>query len=366
MEKRNVFQLNDDYLKRILNLHFNQEGGAPYWLEKAKEKNIDVTRDINTFQQFKDLFTFKTREEMARYEDDLRTRRLEDFIPRSVKMKSNWIWASETGGTTGIAKRGTWGSQYWQDIMDFSDEFLDLHNVPRNANWLFIGPTGPHTTGRLMISTAEHRGGMIYCIDMDPRIVRSYIVENDDKAVKRYIEHLWEQVIPIIKHQDIGVIFCTASLLELLPQYVDTSLLDQVKAVVHAGLAMSRDTYKFLKEEVFPGKPIVGIYGTSVSGISFQKPYEEEDDYRIIYIPSQPFVTLECINEDGILVDYGEQGDVRCFRFTEDSIIPGFIERDKGVRVKPFGKFAEKYNWDWICDVQSPAALSGQKMEGVY
>lgn len=366
MEMKNVFKLNDDYLKQILGIHFDKQNGAPYWLEKAKEKNIDVSKEISSFEQFKDLFAFKTREEMDIYEEDLRKRQLEDFIPRSIKKSAPWIWASETGGTTGIAKRGTWGSKYWEDILNFSDEFLDLHGVPRNENWLFIGPTGPHTTGRLMISIAENRGGMIYCIDMDPRIVRIYLADNNEKAVQRYIEHIWEQVIPIIKYQNIGVVFCTASLLELLPQYVDVSLFDKVKAVVHAGLAMSRDTYKFLKEDIFPQKPVVGIYGTSVSGISFQKPYEKEDDYRVIYIPSQPFVVLECINEDGSLVNYGKQGDVRCFRFTEDSIIPGFIERDKGVRVKPFGKVAEKYNWDWISDIHSPASLSGQKMEGVY
>lgn len=361
-----VFKLNDEYLKKILGIHFAPEKGAKYWLEKAKEKNVDVLKDIKNFQQFKDLFGFKTREEMIDYEEDLRVRQLEDYIPVSVKENHKWIWASETGGTTGIAKRGTWGSKYWKDIMNFSDEFLDLHGVPRNENWLFIGPTGPHTTGRLMINIAENRGGMIYCIDMDPRIVRTYLAEDDEKSVQRYIDHLWEQVIPIIKYQNIGVMFCTASLLELLPKYVDLSLLDNVKAVTHAGLAMSRDTYKFLKEDVFPGKPVVGIYGTSVSGISFQKPYEKEDDYRIIYIPSQPHVVLEVINEDGTLVDYDQQGDVRCFRFTEDSLIPGFIERDKGIRIKPFGKVAEKYNWDWICDIHSPAALSGQKMEGVY
>ena len=363
---QSVFKMNDEYLKKILSIHFNCEKGAKYWLEKQNEKKIDVLNEIKTFQQFKDLFGFKTRNEMTEYEEDLRERKLEDFIPVSVKQNHKWIWASETGGTTGIAKRGTWGSKYWEDIMNFSDEFLDLHGVPRNENWLFIGPTGPHTTGRLMINIAENRGGMIYCIDMDPRIVRIYLAEDDEKSVQRYIDHLWEQVIPIIKYQNIGVIFCTASLLELLPKYVDLSLLDNVKAVTHAGLAMSKDTHKFLREDVFPGKPIVGIYGTSVSGISFQKPYEKEDDYRVIYIPSQPHVILEVINEDGSIVDYGQQGDVRCFRFTEDSLIPGFIERDKGIRVKPFGKVAEKYNWDWICDIHSPAALSGQKMEGVY
>lgn len=365
MAPGSLHQINNEYIKNILHIHFDKKSGAPYWLQKANEKKINVLKEIHTLEDFKRLFAFKTRDEMIQYEDDLRTRPLEDFIPKKVRSKTPWIWAAETGGTTGIAKRGTWGSVYWDNILKFSDEMLDLHGVPRNENWLFIGPTGPHTTGRLLISIAENRGGMIYCIDMDPRIVRIYLAEGNDKAVKKYIEHIWSQVLPIIKYQNIGVLFCTASLLELLPQYLDTILLKKIKAVVHAGLSMSGDTYRFLKQELFPEKPVVGIYGTSVSGISFQKPHED-NDYRVIYIPSQPFILLEAINEDGTLAEYGGKGDVRCFRFTEDSLIPGFIERDKGIRVKPFGKTAKKYNWDWIGDIHSPASLSGQKIEGVY
>ena len=365
MTRNSLCQISDGYLKNILNLHFDKESGTPYWVKRASERNIDVTKEIHTLEDFKRIFAFKNRDEMIKYEEDLRKRPLEDFIPKKVRGDMPWIWAAETGGTTGAAKRGTWGSRYWENILKFSNEMLDLNNVPRNENWLFIGPTGPHTTGRLVISIAENRGGMIFCIDMDPRIVRSYLAEGNEKAVKNYIEHIWKQVRPIIEHQNIGVLFCTASLLELLPQYLDSSHLQKIKAVVHAGLSMSGDTYRFLKQELFPEKPVVGIYGTSVSGISFQKPYED-DDYRIVYIPSQPFILLEAINEDGTIAGYGEEGDVRCFRFTEDSLIPGFIERDKGIRVKPFGKVAGKYDWDWIGDIHSPASLSGQKIEGVY
>lgn len=366
MESKSVYKLDSSYLIRMLDIHFDRKEGAPYWLEKEKSLGIDTITQVRDFEAFKNYYTFKSRKEMNDYEDDLRRRELEDFIPLSTRKKSKWIWASETGGTTGIAKRGTWGSMYWKNILNFSDEFLDLHNVPRNENWLFIGPTGPHTTGRLMVSTAENRGGMIYCIDMDPRIVRIYLQEGNEKAVNRYVKHIWEQVEPIIKYQNIGVMFCTASLLELLPQYFETSLLKNIKAVIHAGLAMSRDTHRYLREEIFAGKPIVGIYGTSVSGISFQKPYEPEDDYRVIYVPCEPYIILEAINEQGQLVEYGEEGDVRCFRFTEDSLIPGFIERDKAIRIKPYGSAALKYDWDWIADPHSPASLSGQKMEGVY
>lgn len=358
-----LYPLDTDYLNGVLERFTNPTYGASYWQEKIEETTI---KKIDSFDKFKKYFAFKNREVQLEYESHLRKLPIEKFIPLSTQRKAKWLWASETGGTTGIAKRGTWSSNYWKQIMEFSDEFLDLHGVPKNENWLFIGPTGPHTTGRLLVSMAERRGGKIFCIDMDPRIVRIFIKEKKEDMLDRYIQHIWEQVIPIIKYQCIGIIFCTASLLELMPQYVDLGMLKSIKAVLHAGLAMSKDTHRHLREAIFPDKPVVGIYGTSVSGISFQKPYEEEDDYRIIYIPCQPYIILECINSDGEIVNYKEEGNVRCFRFTDDQLIPGFIERDMGTRVKPYGKYADIYNWDWLGDPHSPESLSGQKIEGVY
>jgi thienamycin biosynthesis protein ThnN len=358
-----LYPLDINFLNSILERFTDSTDGASYWQEKIGKT---IVRKIDSFDNFKKYCAFKNREEQMEYENHLRKLPVENFIPLSTQRDAKWLWASETGGTTGIAKRGTWSNNYWKQIMEFSNEFLDLHGIPWKENWLFIGPTGPHTTGRLLISIAERRGGKIFCIDMDPRIVRIFIKEKKEDILNRYIQHVWEQVVPIIKYQRIGVIFCTASLLELMPQYIDLGMLKSVKAVLHAGLSMSKDTHKYLRETIFSNKPIVGIYGTSVSGISFQKPYEAEDDYKIIYIPSQPYIVLECINDEGEIVNYQKEGYVRCFRFTDDQLIPGFIERDIGTRVKPYGKYANIYNWDWLGDPHSPESLSGQKIEGVY
>ncbi|MCC6558905.1 MAG: AMP-dependent synthetase [Polyangiaceae bacterium] len=365
-DNRHLRALDRAYLSEIIDLHHDPEHGAPYWIRRADDLGVDPARDVRSFDDFRRLFAFKGRQEQARYEQDLRELPVEEFIPRAALRRARWLWASETGGTTGIAKRGTWGDRYWDHILAFSDELLDLHGVPRDESWLFIGPTGPHTTGRLMISIGERRGGRVFCIDIDPRIVRIYLQEGDERATERYIRHIWEQVEPILRYQRVGVLFCTATLLELLPRYVDVAHLGKIKAVVHAGLAMSRDTHRYLRERLFAGRPVVGIYGTSVSGISYQKPYEPEDDHRIIYIPSQPCIVLEAVDAAGAPVRYGQDGDVRCFRFTEDQLIPGFIERDRGTRVRPFGKFAARYPWDWLGDPHSPSSLSGQPIEGVY
>src|SRR5262249_53787936 len=168
-----------------------------------------------------------------------------------------WIWASQTGGTTGAPKHGNWAYRYWGKVLACNDEFLDRHNVPRGTNWLFLGPMGPHTTGRMVVAFAEQRGGRCFSIDLDPRIVKIFGEEGMSASYARYIKHIWDQADPIFRSQNIGVLFCTSRLLEMLPERIEPKLLGGVRAVVHAGTTMNPDNERILREEVFPGRPIV-------------------------------------------------------------------------------------------------------------
>jgi thienamycin biosynthesis protein ThnN len=217
-----------------------------------------------------------------------------------------------------------------------------------------------------VISIAEHRGGRCFSIDLDPRIVKIFGAEGRDDAYERYIRHIWDQAESIARHQHIGVLFCTSRLLEMLPERIDVGLFSKLKAIVHAGTTMERDSNRVLRERVFPGVPIVGIYGTSTTGIHYQKVAEPEDDYCVTYVPHSPHVVLEVVDEDGGVVDYGSEGHVCVYRMTEDSLIPGFYERDRAIRVRPYGCLADRYPWDWISDVYSPEFTVEGKVEGVY
>ncbi len=358
--------LSDVYVQQITRIHLDPASGTRYWLDRDRRLGANAFRNVTTFEDLKRLVAFRDAEDQAQFEHDARYSPLEMFIPDSILASGRTIWASQTGGTTGAPKYGNWDSVYWEQVLTFSDEFLDLHGVPRNENWLFVGPTGPHTTGRLVISMAERRGGRCFSIDLDPRIVKIFGTERMGDAHDRYIRHIWEQTEHIIRSQNIGVMFCTSRLLEMLPEHVDIRLFSKLLAVVHAGTTMERDTNRLLREEIFPGIPIVGIYGTSTTGISFQKTPELEDDYRVIYIPSSPFICLEIVNDEGELVGYGNEGNVSTYRLTADSLIPGFWERDRATRVRPFGQWADRYPWAWVGEIYSPEFTVQGKVEGVY
>jgi thienamycin biosynthesis protein ThnN len=355
-----------EYVERVTRMHLDPESGTAYWIDRDRNFAADAFHRVRTFDDFKNLVGFRDALDQSRFEHDTRALPLETFIPKSVVASGRWIWASQTGGTTGTPKHGNWDAVYWHEILRFSDEFLDLHGVPRNCNWLFLGPSGPHTTGRLVVSLAEHRGGRCFSIDLDPRIVKIFGNEGRHDAYQRYIEHIWAQADPIVRHQKMGVLFCTSRLLEMLPEHLDVALLRGIKAIVHAGTTMERDTNRLLQEEFFPGIPIVGIYGTSTTGISYQKVSEPEDDFRVVYIPSSPYLVLEIVDDTGQVVSYESEGQVSTYRLTEDSLIPGFWERDRALRVRPYGLFADRYPWDWIADVYSPEFTVEGKAEGVY
>jgi thienamycin biosynthesis protein ThnN len=356
----------DEHVCHVVRTHLEATSGTPYWMERDRALGTRAYETVKSFVDFERFVGFRDGADQARFEQATRFLPLERFVPASVLADGREIWASQTGGTTGPPKHGTWDSRYWATVLAFSDEFLDLHGVPRDANWLFVGPMGPHTTGRLVVAIAHNRGGRCFSIDLDPRIVKIFGEEQHVEAYDRYVQHIWDQVDAIARYQDVEVLFCTSRLLELLPEYVDVEIFGRLRAVVHAGTTMEPATERFVREQLFPGRPVVGMYGTSTTGISYQKPPEDEDAGRVVYIPSSPYVVLDIVDHDGRPVAYGVEGQVRVFRLTEDSLIPGFHERDRAVRTAPYGCVADRYPWSWISDPYSPEFTVEGRVEGVY
>ncbi|MDI1463748.1 hypothetical protein QEZ54_22445 [Catellatospora sp. KI3] len=358
--------MTDDDVVRIIRRHLHPDTGSPYWRDRDAALGSAAYEKVGGFADAQALVGLRDEEDQLAYEEATRRRPVEDFIPADVVAGERFLWASQTGGTTGLPKHGTWGSTYWKQVREFSHAFMDRYGVPRGENWLFVGPMGPHTTGRLIVDFAESRGGRCFSIDLDPRIVKIYGEEGMTAASDRYVRHLWDQIEAIVVSQRIGVMFCTSRLLEMLPEYLDPCLFAGVRAIVHAGTTMEPETNRLLRESVFPGVPVIGVYGTSTTGISWQKPFEDADDHRVVYIPCSPYVLLDLVDDEGAPVPFGDEGRVRVWRLTDDQLIPGFLERDRGRRVRPYGEAAEEFPWPWLGDPYSPEFTQLGRVEGVY
>jgi thienamycin biosynthesis protein ThnN len=359
--------VEDEDVVRCIRAHLHPRTGSPYWLERDRSLGVNGYETVPGLSDVRRLVGLRDETDQAGYEEAARRRPVEDFLPESLRGVRDRLWVSETGGTTGLPKHGTWTGSYWDDTLAFSDHMLDLHGIPREQNWLYIGPMGPHTTGRLMVSISEHRGGSCFTIDLDPRIVKIFGEEGMQQAYNRYVQHIWDQVLAVLESQRIGVLFCTSRLLEMLPSHTQLPRLrESLRGILHAGTTMTPESNELLRESVFPGIPVVGMYGTSTTAINYQKPFEPEDEYRVIYIPSSPHVLLEVVDEHGNDVRYGAEGRVKVWRFTPDQLIPGFAERDRATRVAPYGAVKLDYPWPWIGDPYSPDFVTEGKVEGVY
>jgi thienamycin biosynthesis protein ThnN len=360
-------EISSEYLQHIIDIHFHPSMGSKYWINRQRGLKFKDVKSVKDFVSFKEVIGFQDASDQVKFENDTRTLPIEVFIPtRIINDNTRTIWVSQTGGTTGIPKHGCWDSEYWKNVMAYSDEFLDHHRIPRNCNWLFMGPMGPHTTGRLVVSICENRGGRCFSIDLDPRFVRIALNENLKSSYDRYIRHIWEQAESILQYQQIDVLFATSRLLEMAPEYIDMTLFKNIKGIIHAGTSLGRDANKWLTESAFKGTPIVGMYGTSTTGISYQIPDYRTDPYLVVYVPSSPFISLEIVDKKNHTVDYGSEGFIATYRLTEDYLIPGFWERDKGIRIKPEGDCSNRYPWDWVGGIYSHVTSTQRILEGVY
>ena len=83
-------------LVRAIAIHFDPEGGAPYWLERQRRLGIDARAEIRTVA---DLVKLGPMDQEA-----LSRRPIEDFIPRSMLPRRAEFIRGETAGTLGKPK----------------------------------------------------------------------------------------------------------------------------------------------------------------------------------------------------------------------------------------------------------------------
>lgn len=89
----------DDWVRTVVAWHFDPQTGTPFWLDYARQLGWDPRREIHGFD---DLSRFPL------FEDEwLRGGPVRRWVPRAYADRP--IYVFETGGSTGIPRRGsTW------------------------------------------------------------------------------------------------------------------------------------------------------------------------------------------------------------------------------------------------------------------
>jgi phenylacetate-coenzyme A ligase PaaK-like adenylate-forming protein len=349
----------DAHVRETVEWHFNPETGCPFWLEKAKTYDFDPRKDVKCFEDLKKFPLFE--------DDWLRGGPVKRWLPKAYEGRPVYVF--ETGGTTGIPKTRVVLDDFRIDYEMFSETLPDEY-FPKGSDWLMLGPSGPRRLRLAVEHLAQFRGGISFCVDLDPRWVVKLLKNGKIAEVKEYSSHVIDQGLTILSAgHNVKCMFTTPKLLEALAM----KLIDQGSSIEEAGITgifcggteFTPQWYRFAREELLgPNVYITPTYGNTLMGLACGKPFDPKDNYKITYHAPEPRAAIEVVDFDDHtkVVDYGQTGRVKLYTLTKELFIPGFLERDEGEREKPH----EKYPWDGVSGVRPYHVFAKTTTVGVY
>ena len=348
----------DAHVREIIDWHFNPATGCPFWLERAGSLGWDPRREI---KQFSDLQRF------GGFEDEwLRGGPVQRWVPRGLAGRPVFVF--ETGGTTGIPKTRIACDDFRTDYELFSATLPDEH-FPKGTNWLMLGPSGPRRLRLAVEHLAQHRGGICFCVDLDPRWVVKLIKKGWNEHLEAYKHHVIDQAVTTLSaNHDIRCLFTTPKLLEALALRLESMGTTIRKAgitgIFSGGTEFTPQWNRFAHEELLDGAYMTPTYGNTLMGLAASAPTGPHNNYKIAYYAPQPRAVLDVVGFDNPerIVDYGETGRIRLTTLTRECFIPGFLERDEGEREPPY----DRYPWDGVSGVRPYHGFASSTTVGVY
>ena len=348
----------DAHVREIIEWHFNPETGCPFWIEQAGKLGWDPREEITAFADLKKFPLFE--------DDWLRGGPVRRWLPKGYEKEPAFVF--ETGGTTGIPKSRLVVNDHRIDYEMFSDTLPEEH-FPRGANWLMLGPSGPRRLRLAVEHLCQYRGGICFCVDLDPRWVIKLIRKRWMDQLEAYKDHVIEQAITLLQAgHDIQCMFTTPKLLEGLAFELErrgTSLEELgIRGIFSGGTEFTPQWTRFASEELLGDIYMTPTYGNTLMGLACSRPVTPVDDYKIVYYAPQPRAVIEVVSFDdpGEVVPYGETGRVRLTTLTKEFFVPGFLERDEGEREEPY----DDYPWDGISGVRPFREFAAATPVGVY
>jgi hypothetical protein len=367
----------DAHFLDIVKWHFSPETGTPFWLEKAKSFNFDPLKDVKSYDDIRKFPIFE--------DDWLRGGPVRRWVPKAYENRGVYVF--ETGGTTGLPKSRIVIDDFKIDYEMMSDTLPDAA-FPKGSNWLMLGPSGPRRLRLAIEHLAQYRGGICFCVDLDPRYVVKLLKERKIAEVQAYKDHCIDQSLTVLAGgHDIKCMFTTPKLLasfdealragkledkyRALGKPIPSGGLRSIKSVGITGIfsggteftpQFTREAY----EEMLDNGDVymTPTYGNTLMGLACSKPIGPDDGFKITYYAPQPRAVIEVVNPNNFdeVVSYGATGRVLLTTLTKEFFVPRFPERDEGEREKPF----EKFPWDGVSGVRPFAELAGSTVVGVY
>ena len=343
----------DTHVREIVDWHFSPETGCPFWLEFTGKLEFDPRKEIGGYDDLKILGHFQ--------DEWLRGGPVRRWVPKAYADEPVYVF--ETGGSTGIPKSRISVRDFQIDYEVYSETLSDS-SFPRGSDWLMLGPTGPRRLRLAVEHLAQHRGGICFLVDLDPRWVNKLIKYGKHQELDTYKSHVIDQALNILRaHETIQCLFTTPKLLEALCEKISLKKVG-IRGIFCGGTEMNTQFHRFAREELVPGIDFIPTYGNTLMGLACCKPFDLADNYAIIYYPPQPRAVIELVNPENTeeTVDYGDTGRVMLTTLTKEFFMPRFLERDEAERAKPI----ENYPWDGVENLRLFSELQESVVVGVY
>ena len=343
----------DAHVRDMVAWHFSPETGCPFWLDFDRNLDFDPRSAIGGYGDLAKLGHFQ--------DDWLRGGPIRRWLPKGLEGKP--MFAFETGGSTGLPKTRLNIEDFQTDYEMFADNLPEA-GFPPGADWLMLGPTGPRRLRLSIEHLAQHRGGICFFVDLDPRWVNRLVVAGRHPELEAYKDHVIEQGLKVLRsHDGIRCLFTTPKLLEALAEKISLSKAG-ITGIFCGGTEMNAQFNRFAREELVPGIEFVPTYGNTLMGLACPKPFDPADEYAIHYYPPHPRAVFELVDPDDpeTPVDYGQVGRVMLTTLTREFFMPRFLERDEGERAGP----CETYPWDGVRNLGLLSSLQSTVTVGVY
>jgi phenylacetate-coenzyme A ligase PaaK-like adenylate-forming protein len=348
----------DAQVVEMVQWHFDPASGCPFWLEWTASAGWDPRREVRGFA---DLARF------GHFRDEwLRGGPVRRWVPKALAHRPVYVF--ETGGTTGIPKSRINIEDFRTDYQLFSETLPDEY-FPIGSNWLMLGPSGPRRLRLAVEHLAHYRGGICFCVDLDPRWVIKLIKKGWMDHLKAYQDHVIDQAMNLLgAGHDIRCLFTTPKLLEALANRMEkeNSSLEQsgIKGIFSGGTEFTPQWHRFAREELLGSVYLTPTYGNTLMGLAASGPSGPENGYKITYYAPQPRAVMQLVDFDdnSRVVDYGETGRVMLTTLTREFFLPRFLERDEAEREPP----SEAYPWDGVSGLRPYSRFAAATTVGVY
>ena len=342
----------------IVKWHFTPDTGCPFWLDWADKSRWDPCQEVKGFD---DLVKF------GHFQDEwLRGGPVRRWVPKAFAKYPVYVF--ETGGTTGVPKSRINIQDFRIDYELFS-QTLPNEFFPKGSNWLMLGPSGPRRLRLAVEHLAHYRGGICFCVDLDPRWVVKLIKKGWMDHLKAYQDHVIDQAMNLLwAGHNIRCLFTTPKLLEALANRLEgegSSIKKSgIKGIFSGGTEFTPQWHRFAREELLEDVYLAPTYGNTLMGLAPSTPSGPENDYKIKYYPPQPRAVIQLVDFDDSsrVVDPGQTGRVMLTTLTKEFFLPRFLERDEGEREPP----CESYPWDGVSGLRPFTRLSSTTTVGVY